>query len=122
MGMKSKSAHFGSGSGGPSKREGGLRFKVNLQYFAKMPKQRAQVMHIMAKREGHMIDTPENRRILEKISDDKKNYIRSDPRGFNVYSKVINGKEYWVHERNGIIQNGGVNTKEFYYYKKGGKK
>lgn len=122
MGMKSKSAHFGSGSGGPSKREGGLRFKVNLQYFAKMPKQRAQVMHIMAKREGHMIDTPENRRILEKISDDKKNYIRSDPRGFNVYSKVINGKEYWVHERNGIIQNGGVNIKEFYYHKKGGKK
>ena len=57
-----------------------------------------------------------------KISDDKKNYIRSDPRGFNVYSKVINGKEYWVHERNGIIQNGGVNTKEFYYHKKGGKK
>lgn len=122
MGMKSKSAHFVSGSGGPSKREGGLRFKVNLQYFAKMPKQRAQVMHIMAKREGHMIDTPENRRILEKISDDKKNYIRSDPRGFNVYSKVINGKEYWVHERNGIIQNGGVNIKEFYYHKKGGKK
>ena len=122
MGMKSKSAHFGSGSGGPSKREGGLNLKLNLQYFAKMPKQRAQVMHIMAKREGHMIDTPENRRILEKISDDKKNYIRSDPRGFNVYSKVINGKEYWVHERNGIIQNGGVNIKEFYYHKKGGKK
>ena len=122
MGMKSKSAHFGSGSGGPSKREGGSKFKLNIQQFAKMPKQRAQVMHIMAKREGHMIDTPENRRILEKISDDKRNYIRSDPRGFNVYSKVINGKEYWVHERNGIIQNGGVNTKEFYYYKKGGKK
>ena len=122
MGMKSKSAHFGSGSGGPSKREGGLNLKLNLQLFAKMPKQRAQVMHIMAKREGHMIDTPENRRILERISDDKKNYIRSDPRGFNVYSKVINGKEYWVHERNGIIQNGGVNIKEFYYHKKGGKK
>ena len=122
MGMKSKSAHFGSGSGGPSKREGGSKFKLNIQQFAKMPKQRAQVMHIMAKREGHMIDTPENRRILEKISDDKRNYIRSDPRGFNVYSKVINGKEYWVHERNGIIQNGGVNTKEFYYHKKGGKK
>ena len=122
MGMKSKSAHFGSGSGGPSKREGGLRFKVNLQYFAKMPTKRAQIMHIMANRKGHLIDTPANRKILETISDDKKNFIKSDPRGFNIYSKVVNGKEYWVYERNGIIQNGGVNEGDFKKKKKGGKK
>ena len=35
MGMKSKSAHFGSGSGGPSKREGGLNLKLNLNYLQK---------------------------------------------------------------------------------------
>ena len=122
MGMKSKSGHFGSGAGGPSKREGGLRFKVNLQYFAKMPKQRAQVMHIMANRKGHLIDTPANRKILETISDDKKNFIKSDPRGFNVYSKVVNGKEYWVYERNGIIQDGGVNEGNFKHHQKGGKR
>lgn len=122
MGMKSKSAHFGSGSGGPSKREGGLRFKVNLQYFAKMPTKRAQIMHIMANRKGHLIDTPANRKILETISDDKKNFIKSDPRGFNIYSKVVNGKEYWVYERNGIIQNGGVNEGGFKHHQKGGKK
>ena len=35
MGMKSKSGHFaGSGAGGPSKRDG-LRFKLNVQLFAK---------------------------------------------------------------------------------------
>ena len=122
MGMKSKSAHFGSGAGGHSIRTGGLPFKLNIQNFAKMPEQRAQVMHIMAKRKGHLIDTPANRKILETISDDKKNFIKSDPRGFNIYSKVVNGKEYWVYERNGIIQNGGVNEVNFKYHQKGGKK
>ena len=122
MGMKSKSAHFGSGSGGPSKREGGSRFKLNIQQFAKMPKQRVQVMHIMANRKGHLIDTSANRKILETISDDKKNFIKSDPRGFNVYSKVVNGKEYWVYERNDIIQDGGVNEGNFKHHQKGGKK
>ena len=120
MGMKSKSGHFGSGAGGPSIRK--RNYKLNIQLFAKMPKQRAQLMHIMANRKGHMIDTPENRRILEEISSDKKNFIRSDPRGFNIYSKVLNGKEYWVYERNGVIQDGGVNNDNFKHHKKGGKR
>lgn len=120
MGMKSKSAHFGNGVGGPSTRKG--KFKLNIQLFAKMPKGRAQIMHIMSDRPGHMIDTPENRKILENISDDKNNFIRSDPRGFNIYSKVVNGKEYWVYERNGVIQNGGVNYDNFKHHKKGGKR
>lgn len=126
MGMKSKSAHFGSGAGGPSTRLGSHP-KVNLQFFAKMPKQRAQIKHIMANRKGHMPDTKKNRNKLEKISSNSSNYVRSDPRGFKVYSKVSNGKEYWVHVRRGIIQNGGINMPgEFKYhlnngFKKGGK-
>ena len=68
-----------------------------------------------------MIDTPENRKILETISDDKNNFVRSDPRGFNIYSKVVNGKEYWGYERYGVIQNGGVNNCNFKYHKKGEK-
>ena len=38
MGMKSKSNHFGGGSGGVSTRKGGLPFKLNAQLFGKMPK------------------------------------------------------------------------------------
>lgn len=120
MGMKSKSGHFGNSAGGPSKRTG--KFKLNMQLFAKMPKQRAQIMHIMANRPGHMIDTPENRAILETISSDERNFIRSDSRGFNIYSKVVNSKEYLVYERNGVIQDGGVNTTNFKHHKKGGKR
>ena len=119
MGMKSKSAHFASGvAGGPSTRTG-FKPKVNLQFFAKMPKQRAQVMHIMGKRAGHLANTPKNQRILEKISSNHKNYIGKDKHGNKVYSKIIKGKEYWAYSRNGIIQNGGSNGKNYKYHKKG---
>ena len=122
MGMKSKSTHFGSGAGGPSKRNGKMPFKLNLQSFAKMPKGRAQIMHIMADRMGHLADTPYNRKLWEEISSDSKNYRGKNAAGNKVYSKVINGKEYWVYARNGIIQNGGVNLNVFKFNKKGGKK
>ena len=107
--MKSKSGHFGNGAGGPSKREGGLKFKSNLQLFAKMPNKRSQIMHIMANRKGHLIDTPANRKILETISDNESNYIFTNHNGNRVYAKVVNGNQYWVYTRNGIIQDGGIN-------------
>lgn len=123
MGMKSKSGHFaGSGAGGPSKREGGLRFKLNAQLFAKMPKQRAQIKHIMAERQGHLKDSSKNRALLEKVSKDSKNYKGIDKHGNKVYSKIVKGNEIWVHTRNGTIQNGGSNGRNYKYHKMGGKK
>ena len=125
MGMKSKSAHFGSGSGGPSVRQG-LAFKLNTQLFASMPKGASQIKHIMAKREGHIEDSTCNRKMLEKVSSKKANFIKTDPRGFNIYSEIVGGKEYWVYERGGIIQDGGANLPgKFRFHnedKKGGKK
>lgn len=121
MGMKSKSAHFGSSSGGPSKRNGGLRFKGNLQLFAKMPKERSQIKHIMADRKGHIPNSSKNRKILEKITRDSKNYIEKK-HGNTVYSKIINGIEYWVHTRRGVIQNGGSNGKNYRYHNAEGRK
>ena len=122
MGMKASSKHFGSGAGGDSKRQEN-RFKLtNLQLFAKMPKQRAQVMHIMAKRNGHLPNTSKNKKLLEKVSKDSKNYKGMDRHGNKVYSKIVKGDEIWVHTRNGIIQNGGSNGRNYKYHKNGGKK
>ncbi len=114
MGMKSKSNHFpkGTGGGGPSKRLG----TIDLQLFAKMPKNRAQIMHIMANRPGHLADTPANRKILETLSEDKHSFIMTK-NGNNIYSRIVRGKEYWVYERNGVIQNGGVNIGKFRFHK-----
>lgn len=116
MGMKSKSGHFGNGAGGPSKRNG--NFKLNIQQFAKMPKQKAQVKHIMAEREGHLPNTRKNRNILEKLSKESKHYKGGDGHGNKVFSKVIKGREYWVYVRSGIIQNGGVNEQGKFKYNK----
>ena len=121
MGMKSKSAHFGSGAGGPSKRGGKFKFSVNLQFFAKMPKRRDQINHIMANRKGHLPNSKKNRKILERISKDSKNYI-GKVHGNTVYSKIIKGNEYWVHVRRGVIQNGGSNGTNYRYHTSEGRK
>ena len=122
MGMKSKSGHFsGSGAGGQSKRNGGMLFKLNAQLFAKMPKNKAQINHIMAERNGHIKNNSKNRQLLEKITKDSKNYKGKNKHGNKVYSKIIKGEEYWVYTRNGIIQNGGSNGRDYKFHKKGGK-
>lgn len=124
MGMKSNSSHFsgGSGAGGNSRRTGKLPLKLNLQLFAKMPKNDSQIKHIMAERKGHMPDSPKNRALLESVSDDERNYIGKDSHGNKRYAKIINGKQVWVSARNGIIQDGGVNETPYrtLHDKKGG--
>lgn len=79
-------------------------------------------MHIFRKAEGHLEDTPNNRRIYEDISDDVNNFIGDDGHGNNLYSRIIRGREYWVYERNGIIQNAGCNGNNYRYHNKKGKK
>ena len=115
MGMKSKSGHFGSGSGGPSKRNG--KFKLNIQQFAKMPKQKAQVKHIMASRTGHLVDTPKNRKILVDLTNDKSSFLGISKHGNEVYAKTVNGIQYWAYVRNGIVQDGGANIKSHRNFK-----
>ena len=122
MGMKSKSAHFaGSNAGGPSTRQGGLSFRLNLQQFAKMPKHKDQLNHIMANRKGHIPNSKKNQKLLVSISRDSKNYI-GKKNGNTIYSKIVNGEEYWVHVRKGIIQNGGSNGKNYRYHNNEGRK
>ena len=120
MGMKSKSNHFGKGNGGggPSTRQGGLRFKTNLQMFAEMPKKRSQIMHIMRNSEGHLIDTPHNRKIIVDMTNEKSSFVGINKFGNEVYSKTVNGVQYWAYVRNDIIQDAGANYNNHRDFKK----
>ena len=118
MGMKASSNHFKNHAGGPSLRTG----RLNIQFFAKMPTKRAQIKHIMAERSGHLPNSTRNRKLLESISRDSKNYIGKDSNGNKVYSKIIKGNEYWVHVRRGTIQNGGCNGSNYRHHTIEGRK
>ena len=110
MGMKISSAHFpiNGSAGGPSKRVG-YPFALNLQLFAKMPKKRSQIMHIMRNDDGHLSDSPRNRSVLVDLTSHPEYYVGIDKHGNSVYSRVDGGFQYWAYVRNDVIQNGGVN-------------
>ncbi len=73
--------------------------------------------HIFRKSEGHFpSDTPENRKLLEDLVNDKKNYHGPDRHGNSVYGKILeNGKQVWAYLRNGCIHNGGINETPLEY-------
>lgn len=120
MGMKRNSNHFhtNNGGGGPSNRTGKAPFELDLQLFAKMPKQRAQIMHIMRSSEGHLVDTPQNRKLIVDMTNEKEAYLGINIHGNEVYSKTVNGIQYWAYVRNDIIQDAGANYSKHRDFKK----
>lgn len=109
MGMKVNSGHFHGTRG--------LRFLLDLEFFANFPKKDSQIKHIMRNEAGHLIDSKENRALLKMVSNDESNFVGNGEFNTRRYAKVINGKQYRVVTRNNIIQNGGVNEKEVKYIK-----
>lgn len=76
-----------------------------------MPKNDSQIKHLFRKKEGHLQDTPENRALLLRVANDPKNYIGTDANGVRWYAELLaDGRQVWVSVRNGIIQNGGINS------------
>ena len=65
---------------------------------------------IFGKREGHLRDTPENRKLLEDVANDKKAVLGPDDHG-NTWSarNMEDGAQVWTQTRNGEIINGGLN-------------
>ena len=61
----------------------GVNSKTN-----KLPQNDAQLKHIFADRPGHIIDTPENRLLLERIANDKACYVGTDKRGCTWYALI----------------------------------
>ena len=74
------------------------------------PENDAQIKHIFRDKEGHVLDTPENRKMLSDIANNETFYKGTDRYGNRWY--VVNdeaGQQVWVRVRDGKIDNAGKN-------------
>ena len=109
---------------GPDALEVGSRLKevcdYNRPFKAKVPADAKKLSidftvdgigHIFKNKTGHLLDTPENRRLLLELASDLKNYFEHpDSRGNMWCEKILDdGTQLWAEVRNGKIRNGGLN-------------
>ena len=75
-----------------------------------LPKDDSQLKHIFRNKEGHLMDTPENRQKLLDLSRDESKFKGIDKYG-NSWNIEIDsdGGQYWVRYQNGLINEGGKN-------------
>ena len=112
MGMKSNSNHF-KGTNGAKKHEKmvkhGALLKLNIQLFAELPKNNSQLNHLFRNGTGHLIDTPENRKLIIDLTEDMSNYVGNGVYNTMWFSKTTLDGQLWASVRNGIVQDCGIN-------------
>ena len=104
---KPSSGHFHGANG-----KGGGTFNQTVNSLTnKLPTNDSQIKHIFRPKEGHLSDTPENRKLIETTANDPANYKGKDKYGNEWYSRTENdGSQVWVITRAGRIQNAGKNS------------
>jgi len=82
----------------------------SLKGEVKLPENDAQLKHIFRNDEGHLPDTPENRKLLVELANDKKAFVGKDKwkNDWNIKNST-DGTQYWTRHMNGIINEGGKN-------------
>lgn len=74
------------------------------------PKNDSQIKHIFGERQGHVPDTPENRKLMLETCNNESNYMGTDRYGKRWYAQTLpDGRQVWVATRDGIIQDCGIN-------------
>ena len=82
-----------------------------LKGKVKLPQNDSQLKHIFRKANGHLEDTPDNRKALEELTNKIECYAGKDALGNDWYYKNLeDGSQLWASSRNGIIQDGGLNN------------
>ena len=82
-----------------------------LKQKVKLPDNDAQLKHIFRDAEGHLPDSPENRKLLQELANDKSAHMGKDSRGLDWHVRMnADGSQTWVSSINGVIQNDGVNN------------
>lgn len=75
-----------------------------------LPKKDSQLKHVFREAEGHLVDTPENRKLIRETANNPANYVGKDKYGNQWYSEIkSDGSQIWATVRNGRIQNAGKN-------------
>lgn len=76
----------------------------------KLPPNDSQLKHIFEERAGHLPDTPDNRKLLEELANNKDRYRGKDKYG-NDWNIRLNddGTQDWVRSQHQVINEGGRN-------------
>lgn len=76
----------------------------------RLPKDESQLKHIFKDKPGYLKDTPENRKLLVKLANNKSKYVGKDKYGnsWNI-GTTDSGAQNWVRYQNGTINEGGQN-------------
>ena len=76
----------------------------------KLPPNDSQLKHIFEERDGHLPDTPENRKLLEELANNRDRYKGKDKYG-NDWNIRLNddGTQDWVRSQHQVINEGGRN-------------
>ena len=81
-----------------------------LKGTIKLPSNDSQLRHIFENREGHLPDTPENRKLLQDLANDSTKYKGKDKYGNDWNVRMNNdGTQDWVRSQHQVINEGGRN-------------
>ncbi|MDO4962039.1 MAG: hypothetical protein Q4E57_09390 [Eubacteriales bacterium] len=82
-----------------------------LKGKVKLPPNDSQLKHIFRDEEGHLPDTPENRKMVQELANDKRFHRGKDQYG-NEWHVRLNEDvtQDWTRSNNQLINNAGRNT------------
>ena len=81
-----------------------------LKGTIKLPSNDSQLRHIFENREGHLPDTPENRKLLQDLANDSTKYKGKDKYGNDWNVRMNNdGTQDWVRSQHQVINEVGRN-------------
>ena len=84
-----------------------------LKGIIKIPRNDSQLKHIFRDEEGHLADTPENRKMVSDLANDAQYFVGKDRYGNDWHIRNNeDGTQDWVRHQNMVINEGGRNSNQ----------